>query len=274
MDSQAGSPTLDVYGNLDNSGSIWSLNLNIYGTLNNTGAFRLYPYGSVDNIGSIVNGKGGSILVAARSSVLTGSFDNSGELRMSSGGGMEVFGDTRNSGIIVTEQDPFGGGGGHLTIHGTFNNDSGGDVSLASGRATIIGSIVNNGSIGLKGGGSTLQVNHNLENFGEITTNDHVNMGDNTLMIGGRLTNEVGASFALHPDLFGPTDVANIGSVVNRGTVSIGRGMLNVTGGPTAGGSALNGFTNLGTVNISQGGTLAMPTNYIQTADRLQWTAP
>ena len=221
---------LVVYGDVDNSGSIglYIGSTTIYGTLRNTGGFGLRDSGATI-FGSVVNS--GSINLAD-ASVVTGSLANSGTVSMTASS-LKVLGDASNSGQLSLYISPLGDGG-RLTIDGTLSNDHGGVLSM-EGASARIGSVVNHGSIDLDY--AALQVNRNVDNFGQITT-IYPGYGGNTLMVGGTLTNEQVGLFALNGH-----DVANIGSVMNRGTVYIASAAtLNVTGGSHATGTALAGY--------------------------------
>jgi hypothetical protein len=231
--SNYGSYLLKIDGNLINSvGSSF--------TLGYDAPFIPFPFSAYNIAGSVVN-SGTIELIGALPVQVT----------------LQVNGDVNNSGQITMS------GGSVLGIGGTLTNDVGGSFLLngPSNQASVGGSIVNSGVIDLEGA-STLQVNGSISNSRQITTSYYGN-GGNTMIVGGRLTNGLTGTFSLE----GASDIANIGSVVNQGAMYIANGAtLNVTGGPRASGSVFSGFTNTGIVNISQGGTLASPNNYVQTA--------
>jgi hypothetical protein len=236
----------DVGGSLDNRGTVRLVRMADFtaGDTNNSGTITA-DGGSILSIGGLTNS---GQLVVNNSQAGLGTLSNSGAVSVS--GSSMGTGDIVNSGSINLVYSSLSGG--------TLANS--GSIDLDAAAATI-GSIVNTGIIDLEGG-STLQVNGNISNSGQMSTSYYGN-GGNTMMVGGRLTNGLTGTFSLG----GASDVANIGSFVNQGALYIASGAtLNVTGGPHAGGSVFSGFTNTGIVNIAQNGSLGIVGNYTQTA--------
>jgi len=119
-----------------------------------------------------------------------------------------------------------------------------------------MGSLNNAGTVDVENG-STLTINGAVDNSGNLYTNQQGIGGNNTINIGGMLTNEAGGVFTLN----GPTDMATIGtpamptSMSNAGTVDLENGSsLTVNG--TADNSwelftSSNGGTGHNTVNVT-----------------------
>ena len=93
-------------------------------------------------------------------------------------------------------------------------------------RATV-GSLNNSGTAFVDGG-STLQINGDVNNSGFLYT-AVFGVGGNTLNITGILTNNPGAAFTL----IGTGNVANVGTLNNSGLADVERGAtLNLTNQP------------------------------------------
>ena len=239
---------LAVNGDATNSGSIYlgeegsgrSL-LSVNGVLTNHGRLEIDPAGAFPN------------------TVNVGSLANDGTIDLTTNSVLHVNGDADNSGSISTGD--FGYGYNALHIDGTLTNESLGSLVLSGyGDAAIIGSITNSGVIDLEGG-STLQVNRSVSNYGQISTSYYGN-GGNTLTMPGMLTNNAGGTFSLGA----AADVANVGRITNAGSISLASGATLTVSGASAPTTALPGFVNTGIVNIAPGSTLSTGLSYVQTA--------
>jgi fibronectin-binding autotransporter adhesin len=115
-------------------------------------------------------------------------------------------------------------------VNGLTVNTSGAIIFQGGSTLKVDASSTNAGFIELENG-STLMVTGNLANSGTLTTGCCVG-APNTLTVTGTLTNAAGALIRL--DQAGAnSDVANIGTLVNNGTVRIGRtATLNLTNQP------------------------------------------
>ena len=243
---------------LVNDGSIDLANQSMLSVGNFYNGGRLTTNGLGDYLGISTLRNVGSFSLGAIDKAFVSSLMNSGSIEVV-GGWMES-GNVINTGTISLVRSGLPGAYSHLTM----------------------ASLVNSGNLEVGGQEfSSVEINGDAMNSGTIeTTQDAFG---NRIAISGRLTNGVNGIFFLNGanganigtlvnqgtvSLAGPSSSAIIGSVVNQGTMSLaGYGAtLNVTGGPTATGSALAGFTNTGIVNISQNSTLSSPSNYIQLA--------
>jgi hypothetical protein len=229
-------------------------------TVNHTGTLYLVSGGTVtagadsSNAGHIGVGTGSALRV-------NGNFNNSGRVESSTGdsSGFVVRGNVTNTGTI----DGFPGG---FTVGGSLNNS--GSINVQT--ANIGGNLVNSGQFQLFFEGDVwgqLAVHGNVENSGSFVLDD-----GSTANIGGRLLNT--PTGVLELGVF--ENVLNVASVVNQGTVSLGDyggydiDILNVTGGPNAGRSALSGFLNTGTVTIYKNSSLNVVGNYTQITGRTE----
>ena len=147
-----------------------------------------------------------------------------------------------------------------------------GDVFLRNGQTTNItpigGTLTNSGNFDI-GNGTTVSITGDVVNNNLLTTGENVEGGNNTLNISGTLTNN---RFFF---LTGSGDVANVGNLVNDGTLDIGS-TLNISGTLTnnSGGSFVlygpGGTATIGSVvntglidlemNLSNGAGLSTPT--------------
>jgi hypothetical protein len=263
---------LTITGDVSNSGTIalgpsepsgGLEQISVGGTLTNSpGAqFNLNTTGDHASVGNLING--GSVgLLGYLDTMSVGSIVNTGTIDVADFSTLQVTGDVTNSGAITTSL--LSQGGATLTVGGTLTNNLGGSLVLYGlGDTATVASLINNGTVDLENR-SSLHVNGNVSNSGQLTTSYYGNgygVG-NTVSIAGALTNSVSGTFALDAT----SDVANVGYISNTGMVSLASGTnLNVTGGPHAGDNALPGFLNNGVVDISSGATLFSPLTYTQT---------
>ena len=148
----------------------------------------------------------------------------------------EVLGDARNSGQILLEVSPMGGGG-QLNIHGTLTNDPGGVLSLEAARANI-GSVMNRGTVYIAGG-STLNVTGGAASARPTgTSNGYVQTGGQTTVDGNL-------------------------NITGRGVVNFAGGSVYGNGGTVTGPVISNAAINIGDSPLTVG-RLAFVGNYIQ----------
>ncbi len=238
---------------LDTSASIASLTLG--GT---TGTSRLADNGTAQTLtiaGALTVNQTGALYLASGSTVTAGAdSSNAGFIEVGTGSALQVNGNLNNSGGVYSL-------GGDVSVSGGLNNSG----SIGVQTANIGGNLINSGRFAVSfsdGVWGNLAVHGNVENSGGMEFDD-----GSTTNIGGRLLNTPSGVVAL--TVF--DNVVNAGSVVNQGTVTVGLynggqiDILNVTGGPHAGASALSGFLNTGTVTIYKDSSLnVVAGNYTQ----------
>ena len=197
---------------------------------------------------------------------------NTGHFDVSAGSTVNIDGDVNNSGLLATNDNIYGGGN-TLTINGNLTNalngtvtvygpgdllhvngnlDNSGQLTLFDGDAgelTLNGMLTNetSGQIHLNGT-DVLQVNGDLENFGQVAVNQFSG-GGSTVNVTGTLTNEAGGTLVLN----GPGDMATLGSLDNSGTVDVeNHSTLTINGDATNSGIIQTGSTRGGnTLNIT-----------------------
>jgi hypothetical protein len=245
VDVEGGS-TLQVNGAASNSGNLYTdqqgsgggNSINITGALTNSGTFELYGLGDTATLGSLTN-SGTADVEHGSTLQINGNASNSGDFYTDFGGlggnnTVNITGTLDNTGLVWLK-----GAGDKATITGAVTNELDAEIFLFAGStATMDGGLNNAGTVDVEGG-STLQVNGNATNSGNLYTNQQGNGGNNTLNITGMLTNT--GNF----ELFGHApDMATIGSLTNSGTVDVfGGSALNVSGA----------FDNSGTLNTGGG---------------------
>ena len=281
---------LTAAGTLTNSGSI---NVGFYYNDGMEAGGGSLTAGTLVNTGSIA-------LSGSSGATIMGSLVNQGEIGLFQGyNGFFVGGDVTNSGAI-----DLGGLRSYdmLSIGGKLTNTATGSLYLASlnGAESYVGSVTNAGTISL-GGDQNLAVNGdvtnsgaiglgglggpgdasaaNIVNGGTITLDNgsylsvgNVNnsgtlslgatVGGNQVYITGTLSNSAGGTFSLGA----ASDVANVGHIMNAGSISIASGATLTVSGASAPTNALPGFVNTGIVNVASGGTLNSGLTYVQTA--------
>ena len=114
--------------------------------------------------------------------------------------------------------------------------ENGQATTVTPGTGTL--TVSNTGLLNLQVG-TTLTVAGNLTNSGQVYTNQFNYGGSaNTLTVSGAFTNNAGATFSVG-NTDNTADVANVGTLVNDGTTTIGTGAtLNLTNQP-------NGITDV-----------------------------
>jgi fibronectin-binding autotransporter adhesin len=249
--------TLNVTGNLTNSGTLSTNNLNL-GTKANT----------LTVSGTLTNSAGGQFVVGAFGDTTdvanVGALVNNGSTTIDTGATLKLTNQPNGITDVVA--------GSALNIFGTLKAGSAsglaslksieGQLVLANGQAATVTSgggaltVSSSGSLDLEAG-TSLTVAGNLTNSGILATNQTVGHPANTLTVNGTLTNNAGGSFDIGILDNATTDVANVKSLVNNGSIHISTGAtLNLTNQPNgitdvAAGSTLQiaGTLNAGTAN-------------------------
>src|SRR5271165_5459508 len=198
--------TLTINGNVNNSGFLATgyysggvSTLAINGTLTNNGQVYLYAGGDVANVGTLVN---------------------NGLLYIGTDATLNLSTQLNVTDIFSTYE-----------IYGTFNagpnnafaslNSIEGTLYLANGQTTNItpgsGTLTNSGNFAI-GNGTTVGITGDVVNNRYLTTDVYVGGSNDKLSISGTLTNNnqfyVGGS----------GDVANVGTLNNRGSTGVGPG--------------------------------------------------
>src|SRR5271166_7014038 len=250
VDVENGS-TLAITGNASNSGDLYTDNsglggkntLNITGTLTNTGLVEFKGAGDKASVGTLTNQLDSDVFLYGAGSMATiGGMTNAGVVDVENGSTLQINGVASNSGNLYTDQMGIGGNNilnitGLLTNTGTLELYGPGDVATLGGLNTSAFADVEHGS--------TLQVNGNASNSGNLFTDNSGLGGKNTLNITGTLTN-TGLV-----ELFGAGDKANIGAVTNELDAEV---FLFGAGSMTTMGS----LNNAGTVDVENGSTLTI----------------
>ncbi len=246
VDVENGS-TLSITGDVTNSGTTATeLNgmgggntVNISGNLSNSGTIELLGVDNALNVtGTLTNEASGQFLLTGLTfhqpvTATLGGLVNSGFVEVGPGGGiLQVNGDASNSGQIIDT-----GFMSTLNVTGTLTNS--GDFELQGGPLAMasIGSLVNSGTFELVGladiatvgngvtnsgtidleNSSTLNITGDVTNTGNFYTGNLGGSGGNTVSIAGSLTNQAGGQFIL----YGPGDMATLGSLTNSATVAV-----------------------------------------------------
>ena len=233
VDVEGGS-TLQVNGAASNSGNLYTdqqgsgggNSINITGILTNSSNFELYGPGDTATLGGLTN-SGMTDVEHGSTLQINGNATNSGNFYtdFSGLGGnntINITGTLDNTGLFWLKR-----AGDKATITGAVTNELDAEIFVFGGsKATMNGGLNNAGTVDVEGG-STLQVNGDATNSGNLYTNQQGNGGSNTLNITGMLTNEVGAQFILN----GPGDMATIGNGMGTGLAN--SGYVDVDGGST-----------------------------------------
>ena len=278
LDVSYSNTALVIDGDVNNSGTV-SMNgydccggatLTIEGTLTNNSGAALTVNGPIIrdllNVEMLVNS--GNVTVTNSTINVFGDLTNNpgAFLDLESGGTLNVAGNVNNSagnyiyGIVTGFSNT---SGNTVNIGGTLTN-SGWFLLLGNGdMATIGNGVVNSGLLDAEGG-STLQINGNVDNTGIVSTNWLAfRGGGDTLNITGTLTNEAGGRV----EIYGPGSVVTVSSLTNAGEVDDVYGSSLQTGNvPNSGvffvnGGSLATMTSLansisGFVDVEQGSTL------------------
>jgi fibronectin-binding autotransporter adhesin len=274
--------TLTINGAVDNSGFLstgrfggGANTLTITGNLTNeaNATFELFGPSDMAGIGGSVNNSGSFDVNNGSTATIGNGLTNSGTIDLEKGSTLTITGNSSNSGDLYTDFSS-GGGNNTLTITGTLDNTGlvwlkgAGDKASISGivtneldaeifafggsKATMAG-LSNAGTVDVEGG-STVQVNGDATNSGNLYTNQQGAGGNNTMNIIGMLTNGATGTF----ELFGPGDMATLGGLSNSGMMDVEHGStLQINGNATNSGNIYTDFSSLGgnnTINIT--GTL------------------
>src|SRR5271165_4038613 len=115
-------------------------------------------------------------------------------------------------------------GGQTLTITNGLTVGETGNLTLNGSTVNVTGGVAtNSGGIDLESG-STLTITGNLTNSKLLDTSFFGGSGSNTITITGTLANNAGAQFNLSLGRPGSSDVANVGILVNGGSVYVETG--------------------------------------------------
>jgi len=271
VDIEGGS-TLNVGGNVDNPGTMETNALGghgggntitVTGMLTNEvgGQFTLNGPGDKATIGSLVN---------------SGTPGMTGTVDVENGSALNIVGDVTNSGVMATDLHKMGGGntlsiGGNLTnnwafgllgagdmgsISGNVTNNVNGQIRDANGAmGTIGGSLTNSGLVDVENG-STLTIDGNASNSGQMFTDLLGLGGGNTIAINGTLTNSPGAVFSL----LNPTD-----RLIINGGIGLSNGASLST--PTLNNGGTINVDSLSTLLVGMGVLHGPITNYTQLAN-------
>jgi fibronectin-binding autotransporter adhesin len=256
-----GGSTLQVNGDASNAGILTTgliggaNTVNITGMLTNSGTFELMGMGDQGAIGNGLSNTGtvevfnGSTLTITAGGVSNASGST---IDVENGSTLSINGDVTNNGILATDFNSMGGGNalninGAVTNSGTFELLGSGDMATLGGLTNSVGGLVDLEN------GSTLTVNGSADNSWELFTSSNGGSGHNTVNITGTLTNEGTGQFIL----YGPGDMATLGSLSNAGFVDLENGStLQVTGDVNNSGSLFTSFilaSGGNTVNITGG---------------------
>jgi hypothetical protein len=255
----AGAGTISGGGNLANSGTVLALgtlDLSGIATSNLSGGTLTGGTWSAGNSGAsgtlkiagdivtnsaaiYIQNTGSKILDAVGANALGGlSANQSGSLHITTGANFATGGNfTNNNSSVIAANS-----GGSFTVNGNLTNSN--------------SSVVNIGNA-VTGGGGTLTVNGNLNN--DSTSSVTILGGNSVINVAGTFTNN--GAFRLN----NVGDVANVGSLVNNGTVDVAAGetlndSLTNSGRVTVAGThnVIGSFTNStsGVITVNSGATM------------------
>lgn len=277
--SQGDSATL---GSLINSGTIDLLNtstLHVNGDVHNTGTISNYAEGSgnggdISILGALNNT--GSLLLSSDGLNVGGRITNSGNIEMEgaitagsivNSGAMEV-----DLGHLVVNGDVDNSGGIGLTINsttidGTLRNVGGfslsdggaanigaivnsGQLHLQNGPSIVTGSLVNSGTVSMTGGSTSFEDLGDASNSGQFLLQLTPMGGGGQLTIHGTLTNDPGGVLSLG---YGS---ANIGSIINHGSIDLESSTLQVNRNVDNSGQFTTAYAGYGGNTLMVAGTL------------------
>jgi fibronectin-binding autotransporter adhesin len=216
-----------IYTNVRNSASGTTNTLTVTGAFTNTGTTHIGYYGDTNDVMNVAT------------------LSNSGTLYIDTGATFNLT--SQPSGVTDV------GAGSELDVYGTLKAGTAnglaklgsieGTLYIANGQTLTdtpgTGTLTNSGTFDLEEN-SNVTVSGNLTNSGGLYTDvrNQTNGGKNTLTITGAFTNNSGATTNI--GYFGDTtDVMNVATLVNNGTLQIGSGAtLNLTNQP-------NGLTDV-----------------------------
>jgi hypothetical protein len=214
---------LAITGNLDNSGVLSAgilfggsggNTITIKGTLTNqaSGQFALYSPGDVGNVGTLNNS--GAVFIGAGATL---------NLTNQMGGITDVVAGSRFD-VLGNFNDVLGGTSAFANLTSVE-----GLVETANGQTTNITPIggvltigprvpLTNDGIFDVAAGSTVNINGNVNNSGDLATNDSGYGGGNTLTINGNLTNALSGNVTV----YGPGDLLKVnGNLDNAGQLTL-----------------------------------------------------
>ena len=205
--------------------------------------------------GTLANKAGGTFVefFGPGDKATIGSLTNSGLADVENGSTLTINGAADNSGQLVTNLTNLGGGN-TITVTGTLTNEATGQFILnGPNDMATLGGLTNSGIypgyIDVEGG-STLQINGNATNSGDLFVGFN-GTADNTLNITGNLNNQAGGYFAILGSGTGNSLTIG-GNVTNDGILEARGNGSNLS----IGGNLSNSAT--GFVGVEQGSTLTI----------------
>ena len=227
-----------IEGNVTNTSGEMTLSgetTTIGGYVENTGTLTVS--GTTEITGNV--GNTGTLTLSGDTTAISGGVGNTGTLTLNSD--TTVTGDVVNSGRMDIA-------GSDVTVGGHLNNTDG-TITIGSDEAT--GSLSVGGNL-LHAGQGDIVVNSDssLDVTGDLSANGMTLGFDGNVTVGGEaivddLTINEGASFSANE--------ANIGTLVNDGTLSVGAMDNDVL---TGGSLHIGSLTGTGSVNVGEGGQL------------------
>ena len=227
-------------GSLDNSGTVdleTAATLHVNNNATNSGTISLTtccvpPGGPILTIGgTLTNDPTGSLTLYYNSTTEVNRLVNSGSVDIENGSKLVVDANATNSGSITTSALEFQKGanavliGGRLTNSGLFALYGKSNFGLSGTDFARLGGLVNTGTVHV-GGGSELQVDHNVTNSGTLDTAGFPGGsggGGNSILIAGMLTNNASGQITL----YGPGDFLQAsGGLTNNGVMNAYNGSV------------------------------------------------
>jgi fibronectin-binding autotransporter adhesin len=242
--------------------------------------------GNKVNITGTLNNQGGNntefVLNGPNDMASLGGLTNSGFVDVTNGSALQINGNAANFGALLTGE--FGNGGNKLTITGNLTNDinsfgtfgsgdmltiggsvtnGGGLILLGAGSAAIMGTLSSTGLVDVSNG-SSLRINGDVSNSGEICTNcaNGFYSSGNRMAVTGTLTNAAGGQIYIGY-YYNSNDSVTVGNgFVNSGLADVeGGSTLQITGNATNAGTQETDYVGYGGSNaLNIGGNLTNET--------------
>ena len=248
-----GQGTIQALGSFNNQATVNSnvsggtLAINSINNVTNTGTLEATGGGTLYINSTTVNNAGGTIYAGPSSTVtFSAATINGGNLSSASGAMIQgLFTDTLN-GVTITSGTTYFLNNNNTSLTGDLTNQGTVNVGNSSADSGLLvqGTVANNGTINLSGGG-TINLNNAFSAIAGVSGNETLVNHDN--LIQGQGAIQFLASFqnqgTVNSNVSGGTLLIQDAPTTNSGTFQVGSGSSLVVNGS---------FTNAGTVNIGE----------------------